>query len=388
MKNSLINLDWLAISIKTKSVIEAVEAGNYINYGENVQLLATHRRTSNFKQIFDVLINGMLVAELQAIPNKTMLQPNHAILKFNNELLYMSNLLNVYNTLKNEIKFFFHKFNQIDIALDTPQSQADTKFMYLYAGGKIDFLGKQEVTVQFGNSTNIKYFRIGSRKSSKFIRCYYKRQELEVSNKKYISDYWKKNGINEDEEVFRTELCLKGSIMNKLEEINQETGEVKLSLMCESTLAKIQDSNYLLDLFKAESEKLTTYYKTKDRVKADKLERTNRVKHYNFIKINLKQSIYLFERLKDNCSKVVHKIKMTSKFMHQLFLETGENLYKHLSDEIVNFEDMATWKANRVGRWEQEYSARSNPKIKQYLSTIRENLRYKQINFTNKNLSF
>jgi len=33
--------------------------------------------------------------------------------------------------------------------------------------------------------------------------------------------------------------------------------------------------------------------------------------------------------------------------MHQLFLETGENLYKHLSDEIVNFEDMAVWKANK-----------------------------------------
>ena len=65
-------------------------------------------------------------------------------------------------------------------------------------------------------------------------------------------------------------------------------------------------------------------------------------------------------------ARIHHKIKMTSKFMHQLFLETGENLYKHLSDEIVNFEDMAVWKANRVGRWEQEYTARSNPKIKQY----------------------
>lgn len=388
MQQSLINLDWLSISIKTKGVIEPIEAGNYVEFGHNVKLLATHRRTSNFKQIFDVLIDGMLVAELQAIPNKSMLQPNHCILKFNNELLYMSSLLDVYNTLKNQIQFFFHKFNQIDIALDTPASAANTNFMYLYAAGKINFLGKQEVTVQFGNSQNIKYFRIGSRKSSKFIRCYYKRQELEVSNKKYIADYWKQNGINEEEEVFRTELSLKGSLMNKLEEINQETGEIKLALMCESTLEKIQDSQYLLDLFKAEAEKLTTYYKTHHRIKFDKIERTNRIKHYNFLQINLKQSIYLFERLKDNCSKVVHKIKMTAKFMHQLFLETGENLYKHLSDEIVNFEDMAVWKSNRVGRWEQEFTDRKNPKIKQYLSTIRENLRYKEINFVNRNLSF
>lgn len=368
-KKALIFVDWLSFSAETYQVID--EKLDNIKY-KDIELIKTHRRTPNFKSIYDVYYKNMLIGTLNAHPNKQIMSDRHIIFKFENELLYTLHLSTYYKILKKQIPFKFLKINQVDIAIDQEQNQKQQSFMRKYAAGKIDFVGNQETTVTFKNSREIKYFRVGSRKSDKFLRCYYKRQELEISNKHYISEIWEKNGFDPDKEVFRTELSIKGSIMNKLISLDftEDNNTHYFPMLEEKTMFIIQDQEFLKSVFERETRNFAQYYK-----QCDFNKRADQRKTYNIFDHLHIEPIFLLDRVKAEASKVFHKLKMLTKFLFELHIESGTEIYKYLSDAVCRYENMNVWRDEKIERWEKEHKRKlDNPGYKRYYNFVNKNL--------------
>lgn len=372
MKNSTIALDLLSLSvelqpelsIKLNEIDEDYVTGS-------IKLECTKRRTPNFKHIFNVYLNNSRVGELRTGFNKPGKGIEHSVFKFSNEILYSEQLAPIYFELKSALNWNFCKINAIDIALDQtvePKSAKHLTPYKKYLRQEVDFLGRSEVTVQFKRG-EIRNVYIGSRKSDKFVRCYYKRQELAVSNKHYIQQFWEQNGIfNPNTEIWRTELSLKGSIINKivLSDLKGTDNNNALPFFDESNITLIQNKDFLLSIFRKETDNFLKYYSKKE---AASQKNISRVKHYSVLaNIDIPEPMVLLERIKTEASKMVHKIKMTAKFLTQISVETGHKIFDRLSDVIVSFEDLSDWKQDKKLNWIWEHEQKlKNEHYKRYM---------------------
>jgi len=381
MISSLYALDFLSISLlfdnklMPKDNLELTE--NLVLDYNKTKLILTNRRTSNFKHIWNIEINGLIFAELRTTPNKGMLKQNHAILKFKNELLYNGSLASIYKRIKYDLNTTFNKINQIDISLDQVADKnhgKHIKFAYDYIRGNTVFTGQQIIRVDM-QKQHIRNVYIGSRSSDKFMRCYYKKRELEVSNKNYIIDYWNKNQLaHENKEVFRSELSIKGSVINHIEikDLSNENGNYQ-PFFDEKIIDIIQTNEFLNSVFRSETQKFCTTidfneYNTNGK-KADRCKKT-----YIFNHLVLKEPILLLSRLKLEAGKMVHKIKMCTKFLHQIFVETNQDAYRLVAEQISLFEGLLNWKEFHEPSWTAEHNRKmQNTQYKNYFCKFKLN---------------
>lgn len=377
-EKTLINLDLLQISIKLKDLLTPVEDQKIIKIGKNTNLELTHKSTTIFKTVFNVVYRGLNIFELQCNPKKGLLDVDHAILKVKNEYLYTQNLSAYYYALKKEMKFLFIKISALDIAADIEKNENTDKFAYNYAKGKIDFVNHPAVTIQFKRSNKIEYIRIGSRKSDKFIRCYDKRTELKTSNKKYISDFWQKNNFDQKKEVYRMELSLKGALMHKiictdfLEQEQSGDNSAYYPFLNEKTIEILQNVEFLKAVYFKETDNFLKYYSINEYLK--KSSRAELVKKKSIIQFNPEKIIFHLERVKDKAAKMIHKVKILSKFLHQVGIETGNDIYTFLSEEVSNFERLKEWRSNNLERWTNETKhLLKNPLYPNYISDLNTN---------------
>jgi hypothetical protein len=355
-QNALFTLDKLEISIRIKDYLQEItDKTKDIIINDSFIMELTHKKTPIFNSVYNIKIDGMVIFDLWCNPNPNLLDIDRAVLRYKNEILYSDHVKNFYTKAKNSLNFLFQKIKALDIAADMEKTKEMDKFQYQFASSKINFVGSPSVTIQ-KKGDKIEYFRIGSRSSDKFIRTYDKRQELKVSNKKYIAEYWKENGFNEEKEIFRVELALKGSLLHKIAsfdflELDETGGKTHyLPFLEERTLDIIQEPRFLHDIFESQSKRIGKFYKSSDYKKNDC--RANRVKKYlAFTFIKPKNIIFHLYKIKDQATKVIHKIKMLSKFLTELGLETKNEFYTRLSESVASFEQMEKWREKMLPRW-------------------------------------
>lgn len=373
-QSAIINLDLLQISIKLKELIQLDQKNDKISISDNVTLIKTHRKTTIFNEVYNVEINGLIVFELQCNPNKGLLDVDHAILRAKNEYLYTKNIYKYYKLLKKDMKFLFYKINAIDIAVDTPKIKGIDAFQYDYVKGKIDFVANPQVTATFKNSGTIEYFRVGSRKSDKFLRTYDKRKEISISNKRYILDYFDKNNFDPNIEVFRMEVSIKGQLMNKIicpDFIEYPTSHPSVSttnyypFLEEKTLSIIQDGEFLKSVYLKETDNFLKTYKTQEFAKK---KRANLCKQKSALKLNFSKATFLLDKVKANAAKVTHKVKMLSKFLQECAQESKAYIYEQLSFDIAHAHNMEEWRFKKIDSWINETNRKL--KNKDYQKTL------------------
>lgn len=372
-KDSLISLDWLSVSVKTRKIYKIEYENQIINVNKYLELRSTRRQTPMFKNVFDVIYKGMLVATLETNPKGGILGENHCILKFNNEILFTDNLKKLYYRMKYAIGFQFEKFNKIDIAVDTLANGQEMKLFKKFTQDKIRFKGNSKVSAQWNAKNELEYFRIGSKKSDKFVRCYYKRQEIAKSGKTYIEDFYNKNGFDSEKEVFRVELCLSTVIMNKItmpEFDIIEDGNTFVPFMNEKTIELLENNEFLGALFNQEAGEKIQYIKTKE---FKEKKRANRCKSFALFSFKYCKNIFKFSRIKNETSKYIHRTKITAKMMYEAFLETKQKVYIDLCFDLCHNANLTYWANKNCTRWENEYLKRKkNPIYKQFISMLND----------------
>ncbi len=165
---------------------------------------------------------------------------------------------------------------------------------------------------------------LGSRKSDKVIAAYCKTKELEVSHKEYIRDYWRNNGLKEEDgPIDRLELRLKASEM---------VGLAK-------DISRLNDTSFLASLFKEKADSYLTFIDIKNK------------KRHQVIDWQQFELIEIKKEKKVQYHKPTQRIKTTLKTLFFVAIQDSQDQASELAMFIAAKHGLLDWYNHRQNRW-------------------------------------
>lgn len=225
IKMIIANLDWVSVSFERRRALESAGRVVLDNTGKGIETFRTGQRVS---------IDGSPVGFLYS-DNNLPEKPNLCQLKLDNEYLYSNkSIANVIDALREDLGLSYVGLCRVDICGDFQnerlliQGFSIDDFNNKVAAGRIrrtklfqraktrvvytqeedlykDINERPQIIMKNGRIQTI-YFG----KSNIRARLYNKSDELAVSQKSYIMEFWGNNGFDPDAEVWRMELEMSG----------------------------------------------------------------------------------------------------------------------------------------------------------------------------------
>jgi hypothetical protein len=212
-----ISLDWFQFICKFHTNTIALD-----EYKSDLIQIEKYQRHNNpnFKSMYKIYYNGIDVLELYTTPINNKHKIDEMSCKLSNAVLYMKNWTYLIDDTLELLNIELIRLNKIAIALDGNQNMKILNLLRRYLRTKTIQINnnKLEVTPKKFIKDELKWlsFTIGTKHYQKFARVYDKVQELKISGKSYIIDYWIKNNIDIDS-VARFEIELGSRHLKKYE---------------------------------------------------------------------------------------------------------------------------------------------------------------------------
>ncbi len=200
----LFGIDWLSVYC----------SGTPVNVGK-FRIVKQDYSTRQFKSVYNLLYDNDHFAMLVAEPHSTILDKTGMIIKVVNKYLYTNRAVNILALYLQQAYIKYRSISRLDLFSDfnyfTPFENPH-QFIEDFFAGKVLKKGRSKFSAHGKTATKLEfqYLRFGTRESSSFIYLYNKTDELrEASDKKYITDWWKLNGIDTTIPVWRLEYSFK-----------------------------------------------------------------------------------------------------------------------------------------------------------------------------------
>ncbi|MDI5898749.1 hypothetical protein [Flavobacterium yafengii] len=230
LKTTLINIDYLILSLEGQPFGDFPENSEFrfkpYDYG-----------TSIFEVRADLYFQDLKVGTYMSKPRSSIISEQLAHLQIENNLFYtLSNehLKNILTQFCNETNYLWKSTNRLDICLD--RSDINHQYRNLYnniVDGNLLISGRpkniQSYFETFKGKSILNGFQIGKRTSDKIIRCYNKTLSLQLTEKPYINEYYKNNGLKNDN-VWRFEYQLNSAFFRGLNEHSKADESVTQSI--------------------------------------------------------------------------------------------------------------------------------------------------------------
>jgi len=320
---------------------------NYRKYG-----------TPNFESSIKIFYHGEEIGTMDAHPKSSILPPDLVILSIQNRMFYQEGWTKKLKKVLKLLQLDFAHINQIDIATDTPDQDGKSfDFIYKLVSGSLRQIGNTNFKPTFSGhnedgKARIRNLDFGSRSSNKFMRCYYKKQELQISNKWYIKEFWKRNGfeLQENQEVARFEMVIKRAEFKRYKDVFEKYGELTLS-----NIHLLESTEYLATLFNTAQKK---FFEFVSRYEYNKHQGdASRCKKKRPVDLR-KITTYLLEKITSKATTMIWSAKITAKTLYMLYCQTGEDLiWRQINDILQNY-GLARWFENGVDRFYKEYEVK------------------------------
>lgn len=204
-----INLDWFQFDCTSIYNGNTLESHSTARIKMIIQLF---NHNPNFRNRYLVYLDGYEIGELFTVPNNTIHKLNEVSFKVNNAQLYSNDWPQNVQYVINETGLKFSKLTKVDIALDGNDILNKMQLLRKYLRNKTILIGNQNLNIRGDcfNKSELKWnsYTIGSRNYQKSAKIYNKSEELKVSNKEYITEFWKLNRLNTTQDIGRFELQL------------------------------------------------------------------------------------------------------------------------------------------------------------------------------------
>lgn len=200
-----IALDWLSIYFtQSGQFSEKIEDGDNVQVNDNFYLVAINRPTLHFNSMFQVIQDGEEVATILVnSKNEKFFEKNVVKVEIKNHALYSGAWMDVVDVLQ-KFGLRYKSCGRIDIAIDGMNTMH--QLLNLYAKQTVN-----NKTLQLKNSSQsrarfsakvlnpqtmlFENFNIGGSGGNKMITIYNKSLDIVKTGKKYIQEYWLRNGI-------------------------------------------------------------------------------------------------------------------------------------------------------------------------------------------------
>ena len=328
-----INLDWLElIAIGGISILETdIRMGrvqeNYI-FSENLILTQTNKHEhTGFYYCFNIILNEEKVGYLFYGSNGKFryANPDSNIIHIENHVLYQTGLSQKLKLILDTLQLSFSHYCRLDIAIDG--SGLIEKHNSL-VNSKL-FFRKQKALMQSVNDEKTKQhtgYTIGSRKSEKYIIIYGKTQEINKSNKVYITEFWQKNNLYISQKVDRVELRLFSKALKNF---------------C-SDFSCLESTDYLANFFQRSSGRYLEFTNLKNKNRSKSL-----INWEFFKKIEIKK---LHETKKADS---LHCCKIVLKYLYIEFAKTNNAAIPPVFLSISNMYNLNNWVTKNTYRWDK-----------------------------------
>lgn len=355
-----IALDYLTIMYSGKLELDHEKPQAEINdivieplkYGEK---LAGNK---HFNNVSTVYFEGFKIGELRYNPrNSAIMEPDTVSFKADNCILYMENFSELIEQMANRLGLKFHHVSKLDICADGAGllQPIDSWFR-----GHCEKVSNTKVTPYFRTEQGkpfLEGYHIGSRRSDKFARAYYKRRELNTSGKFYIQQFWETNKLAEKcgtDDIQRLELSLKNNEIKKwLTKKERNTWEGFKEIL-DSTLR-------IAELFKASIASIFDFREVAQTNKVN-VSRLKRIFLLDFSPLGLLKGI---ERAGAIVSTKLRSLKTTAKNLWLLYKKTGMQHFSQLGEEISANLFHTIWFEKSKKKWGYEFQ-RENKKYGDY----------------------
>lgn len=361
-------IDWLSIHFYLRDLSIFNGFGDDKLIIGDVCLLLQDFQTRHFKTVYRVSVAGQDLGVLSLNPSSTVsYNEKSCSLKVTNCCFYANTWYELVERLKSSLGLEFRNITRLDIALDTTCTNllnlTDSYFHSQDKGEQQDikYLGRSSIQMF---ATNIKgnvyknfKFGVPRSKNSKINRTftiYNKTHELEISEKEYIANFHKLNGLV-GSDVYRHELRLQSQFIRK---INRSFVDMETAELSEAEPIKLEDINapeFLNSLYKYSLSKFvefTTHSGCKNV--------TNRLR-YNLFSFELLPCDQLyFERVKPSNSAPTQTAKCTVGFLVNEYFTSpvNDNGDYEISSivgsivDIVSRYDLSDWFNKKFVSWQ------------------------------------
>ena len=372
-----IAVDWLQFNLSgflhINHAEEFTELGNHRINGKTQSVVAKswNRGTKHFTYVVDIIIDGEEFCQLEMIPrNDKIMQPETMVMRICNPWLYREGYINTFKTLLVALKLKFNHVVKVDIAVDSTKGEL-FKFVPAFQKGKIKLLGKANFHLMYkGGGNTVEYFRLGSSKSDKFIRGYYKREEIKKTGKQYIIDFWDVNGLDATKKVERLEISFKKKELDKYVDITLDQLEL------------LEDATTLATLFRSGLQKFFQFIRVSEWKRKGNVSRCKRV-----FEVTLKNyGAQLLSKLIRTCNTELQRLKQASKTLFWCYMHTSHQAFLVMSKKMAESAEHAIWFRDKYPMWEKEFYMRKANKRFKFTSNLKQLAEGMQITIFEKNL--
>lgn len=341
-----ITLDWFEALVTGYLVDFDSPLDKYEYDGGNIVLVKQDVATRFYKYRYDVSLFGKIFAHINCCPRNTaILKADMIQFQAVNNVMYEVGFIERAKYIFDKMGWQMHNVSRLDIAIDGVRCLDICKKVktQLNRTAKWNKLGKTDMQVFLTGSKGILTgYDVGSRSSSKWITCYNKTVELEMSNKFYIRDMWERTGLDTSVPVERIELKLRNEAIKCVENFDW---------------LRLDDFEYLASIFRTHCKNFFEFTKVNDKEK--NVSRRKRMKWIDWDAIG---GVRL-PKLSTKQSNEVYRMKMTSKTMFGIYIATKKQYFADLAQEIAGNVNCSQWYVDRLPKWTDYFSRKfgNNP---------------------------
>lgn len=317
-----------------KNIKAAREAKEKVNL-KSFTLVNRGYGTGFYQDIFNIWSGGKIYGEILVNPrNEKQIKLDDVQIKVSNNRLYESGWLDTLKLLAEQLELKWHNFTKLDTCIDGGH--------WRHVWAKL----QREEIFQIGRATRNQYsnhkgevtgFYLGMSKSKKRLKCYIKSAELKRSNKTYIENWWKLNGIPTDKPVERLEMSMFNEELKKFEELDWE---------------KLDEQAHLAALMRSNMEKFCEF-----RIPSGGKNRT-RWKKYEFINWDNLQA-QMMDKDSTRATNEIWTAKNAMRCLFEISLKTKLRHYEAIAWEIALNSDLIRYYEAMKPRWEKNFNIKS-----------------------------
>lgn len=331
-------VDWFQATVRITDgyLLEQLNGDEIVQeiaVNDAIMLVSKGHGTEHYSKMYEVYMYGEQFGVLQASARKpAIFGYDTANIKVLNHHLYGVDWLDNFKYLLSEMLADVVSVSRLDIAIDGGSKPIEL-LQRSMNGRVVARKGNARLRmVDVAKDNSVQSFVIGSSASDKQVVVYNKAKELVASNKQYISDFWKHNGLQVDGEQYRVELRMNSKV-NKSYNWQQ-----------------LDDAQYLASIMRTELKNyLEFYYVGKDKNKY-RAYKNNSMEVINFESMGG----VLLEKKRNQPAGDIGRAKETvknllrEKYLHDL----------HDVAQLVDYYNLHEWLDSKHQYWVEEWSKR------------------------------
>jgi len=339
-----INVDWFEVMLLGRFVTPEDAPAVVDNFAGKIRFVKDKSGTKHFRFKYDVYLSEKHFGHILCCPrNEHIMAGNFISFKLQNNVLYELEWVERCDALFKAMNWTVKNNTRLDIALD------GYGFMDIFSKcvrGEVRKIGQARPNVYYNSSMKqITGYDLGSKASNKWLTAYNKTKELEVSNKKYIKDFWE-----------RTDLQMNQIRTEKGEPVYQDVERLELKLRNEEIKKiegfdwrRLDDFEYLASIMR------TSFVKFFEFIEPSKDSNTTRAKRLKFIDWASIGGVRL-EKMSTRKSNEVYGLKVCCKQLYWLYLQTKEKQYVFNARNIALNINCADWYIKKIAHWEYQFA--------------------------------